>query len=114
MTHTDLIINWVLIVLLLVSLGLGKIPKSYEGKFWDFLRANYHKHIFLGGFFGMMLSLTFFGVHEIMQLFLTVFTTAVLGILWEWGWASCNDSEPDYNDVYVAVVAALIAVVAHM
>lgn len=114
MTHTDLVISWILLFLFLISLALGKIPKSYEGKFWDFLRANYHKHIFLGGLFGMLLTLTFSGVYEGMQLFLTIFNTTVLGVLWEWGWKVYNKTEPDYNDVYVAVVAALIAVVAHM
>lgn len=114
MTHTDFIISWILLVLFLISLALGKIPKSYEGKFWDFLRANYHKHIFLGGLFGMLLTLTFSGVHEGIQLFLTTFNTAVLGTLWEWGWKVYNKTEPDYNDVYVAVVAALIAVISHM
>ena len=114
MTHTDFVINWTLVVLLLVSLAFGKIPKKYEGKFWNFLRANYHKHIFLGGLFGMILSLTFSGVHEAIQIFLTVFTTGVLATLWEWGWAAYNGSKPDYNDVYVTIAAALIAVVAHM
>ena len=114
MTHTDFVISWTLLVLILISLFLGKIPKTYKGKIWNFLRANYHKHIFGGGLYGMVLSTTFSGIGEGMQLFLTVFTTGVLATLWEWGWKVYNKTEPDYNDVYVAVVAALIAVVANM
>lgn len=114
MTHTDFIVNFILGILFLISLALGKIPKSYKGKFWGFLRKNYHKHILLGGFFGMILSLTFSGVSEEMQLFLTLFNTSLLGMLWEWGWGAFNKTKPDYNDVYYAVASALIAVVAHM
>ena len=114
MTYTDIVINWVLLLLLLVSLFLGKIPKTYKGKFWNFLRANYHKHAFGGALYGMILSLTFSGIHESMQLFFTIFTAGFLGVLWEWGWGAFNDTEPDYNDVYVTVVAALIPVIAHM
>jgi len=114
MTHTDIVINWILLLLLLVSLFLGKIPKTYQGKFWDFLRANYHKHIFVGALYGMVLSLTFTGVEEGMQLFLTVFTSGVLGTMWEWSWGAYNGTKPDYKDVYYTVGAALIAVVVHM
>lgn len=114
MTHADFVISWALGVLFLISLALGKIPTSYKGKFWDFLRANYHKHILLGGLFGMILSLTFSGISKEMQLFLTLFNTAILGMLWEWGWGAFNKSKTDYNDVYYAVASALIAVVAHM
>ena len=114
MTHTDFIINWTLVVLLLISLALGKIPKSYQGKFWNFLITNYHKHIFLGGLIGMILSLTYSGVPIPIQIFLTLFVTGVIAVSWEWGWAAYNKSKPDYNDVYVAVVAALIAVILHM
>ena len=114
MTHTDFVINWTLVVLLLVSLAFGKIPKIYKGKIWDFLRANYHKHIFAGGLIGMVLSTTYSGVFEGMQLFLTIFVSGVLGTIWEWGWAAFNKTKPDANDVYYTVAAALIAVIAHM
>jgi hypothetical protein len=114
MTHTDIVINWILLLFLLVSLFLGKIPKTYQGKFWDFLRANYHKHIFVGALYGMVLSLTFSGVDEGVQLFLTAFTAGALGTLWEWAWGAFNGTKPDYNDVYYTVGAALIAVIAHM
>lgn len=114
MTHADFVISWTLLVLLLISLALGKIPKSYEGKFWDFLRKNYHKHIFGGGLYGMVLSLTFSGIGEGVQLFLTAFTAGCLGTLWEWGWGAFNGTKPDYNDVYYTVGSALIAVIYHM
>ncbi len=114
MTHSEFIIAWALVVLLMISLFLGKIPKTYKGKFWDFLRANYHKHIFGGGIIGMVLSTTFFGVPGVIQLFLTVFISGVLGLIWEAAWATYNKTEADYNDVILTVIAALIPVICHM
>lgn len=114
MTQTDFIINWTLVVLLLISLTLGKIPKKYNGKFWDFLRANYHKHIFIGGIIGMILSTTFSGVAVALQLFLTIFVSGLLGGMWEAGWAAYNGTKPDVKDVIYTVVSALIAVILHM
>jgi len=114
MTHTDFIIDLVLGGLLVLSLLLNKIPKTYVGKFWDFLRANYHKHFFGGGLYGMVLSTTFSGVPEVIQLGITLFTTWALGTLWEWAWGAFNGTKPDNNDVLYAVIASTIAVIAHM
>jgi hypothetical protein len=114
MTHTDLIIDYILGGLLVFSLLLNRIPKTYEGKFWNFLRANYHKHIFGGGLYGMMLSTTFTGVPIFMQLVFTIGTTWALGTLWEWLWRAFTKAEIDKNDVWFAVAASTIAVIAHM
>jgi hypothetical protein len=114
MTHTKFIISLILGGLLIFSLLLNKIPKTYTGKFWDFLKANYHKHIFGGGLFGVILSTTFSGVFEGIQLFLTIFLSGALGVCWEWFWKAFNNTEPDYNDVYYTIGAALIPVILSM
>jgi hypothetical protein len=114
MTHTDFIIDLILGGLLVFSLLLKRIPLKYKGKFYDFLRANYHKHLFGGGLYGMMLSTTFTGVPIFMQLALTFITTFALGTLWEWLWGAFTGSKADKNDVYFAVAAAMIAVIYHI
>lgn len=114
MTHTDFIIDLVLGGLLVFSLLLKRIPKKYIGSFWDFIRKNYHEHIFGGALIGMGLSTTFIGVFEGMQIFLTLVISGALGTLWEWGWGAYNGTQPDYNDVYFAMAAATIAVITHM
>lgn len=114
MNKTDFTINAILFLLLFVSLAMNKIPKSYTGKFWEFLRANYHKHIFIGSIIGMILSTTFSGVAVALQLFLTIFVSGLLGGMWEAGWAAYNGTKPDVKDVIYTVVSALIAVILHM
>jgi hypothetical protein len=114
MTSLDFKIDLTLASLFLLSMGLNRIPKKYKGKFWDFLRNNYHKHIFLGGLYGMILSTTFLGVPIFIQLVITLFTTWALGTLWEWAWGALKRTEVDYNDVYYAMAAACIAVVYHL
>jgi len=114
MTHTDLIIDYILGGLLVFSLLLNRIPLKYKGKFYDFLRENYHKHILGGVLYGMVLSTTFSGVPIFIQLVLTIFTTWALGTLWEWLWGAFTGSKVDNNDVWYAVAAAMIAVIYHM
>jgi hypothetical protein len=114
MTSLDFKIDLVLASLFMLSICMNTIPKKHKGLFWDFLRNNYHKHVFLGGLFGMILSTTFDGVFEGMQIFLTLFVTGMLCTMWEWGWKAINNSEIDYKDVYWGVGAALVAVLYKM
>ena len=114
MTHTDLIIDYILGGLLAFSLLLNRIPLKYKGKFYDFLRENYHKHIFGGAIYGMLLSTTFSGIPIFIQLVLAIGTTLALGTLWEWLWGAFTGSKVDNNDVWFAVAASTIAVIAHM
>jgi hypothetical protein len=114
MSKTDFNIIAILFFLFFISLIMNKIPKSYTGKFWDFLKANYHKHLLLGGLIGMVINTTFSGVPVFLQLFLTIFVSGLLGGMWEAAWAAYNGTKPDIKDVFYTVLAALIAVVAHM
>ena len=114
MTHTDFIIDMVLGGLLVFSLLLKRIPKKYTGKFYDFLRANYHKHVFGGALYGMMISTTLLGVPIFIRMVIVLFTTWALGTLWEWLWGAFTNSEVDQNDVYYAMAAAGLAVIYHM
>jgi len=114
MTSLDFKIDLALAALFMMSMSINAIPKKYNGIFWHFIRNNYHKHIFLGALFGMIISTTFSGVPIPIQLFLTVFCTGSICTIWEWFWGMVNGSKVDYKDVYYGVGAALIAVICHM
>lgn len=114
MTSLDFKIDLTLASLFMLSICMSAVPKNNKGWIWDFLRNNYHKHIFLGGLFGMILSTTFKGVFEGMQIFLTLFVTGMLCTLWEWFWKAITKAEIDYKDVYWATGAALVAVLYKM
>lgn len=114
MTSLDFKIDLTLASLFMLSICLSAVPKKYGGFFWNFIRNNYHKHIFLGGLFGMILSTTFTGIPVFIQLVITLFTTWALGTLWEWFWGAIRGAEVDYNDVYYAMGASCIATLYHM
>lgn len=114
MTELDFKIDLTLGGLFILSMLLNAVPKRYTGVFWNFIRNNYHKHLLLGGLYGMMLSTTFSGVPIFMQLVFTLFTTGAICVGWEWFWGSLNGSKTDYNDVYYGVAASTLAVICHM
>jgi hypothetical protein len=73
------------------------------------LKKNYHLH-FLGMYIlGVKLIDTYDGVPMGFRIFLTVFITGGLGILWEWGWAAYNKSEVDYDDVAAGIIGGAIS-----
>ena len=114
MSGLDFKIDLVIVALFMLSILVNSVPKKYKGWFWDFVRNNYHKHILLGGLYGMVLSTTFSGVPILVALFITLFTTGVLCTTWEWAWGALNGSKVDYNDVYYGVAASALAVICHL
>jgi hypothetical protein len=75
----------------------------------NFLKQNYHLHLLGGALIGWVLSLTFSGVPIVIQYFITIFVSTLLGIGWEWGWTAYNKSPIDYRDVFWGVVGSILS-----
>jgi hypothetical protein len=75
----------------------------------NFIKQNYHLHLLGGAIIGWLLSLTFSGVPIVIQYFITIFVSTLLGVGWEWGWTAYNKSPIDYRDVFWGVVGSILS-----
>ena len=75
----------------------------------NFIKQNYHLHLLGGALIGWLLSLTFSGVPIVIQYFITIFVSTLLGVGWEWGWTAYNKSPIDYRDVFWGVVGSILS-----